>query len=492
LRAERTFDAFIDGNAYAALPPPFFVRTPPTPLRDPYVVAVSPDAAALLDIDATAFEDPQVVRAFAGSAPLPGASPIAAVYAGHQFGSWVPQLGDGRALLLGDVRNARGERWEVQLKGSGETAFSRMGDGRAVLRSTIREFLCSEAMDALGIPTTRALAIIGSDEPVYRETVETAAVLTRLAPSFVRFGTFEFFFSRGDRDALLTLADWVIDRHFPQIPKNENRYAAFLREVVARTARLMAQWQSVGFQHGVMNTDNMSILGLTLDYGPFGFMEGYDAEWICNHSDHLGRYRFSAQPGIGLWNLNVLAASLDPLIDEAAATAALGSYEPQLRATYLELSKRKLGLDRWPGDDYAILGDLLGLMARARADYTLTFRALCSVSAAANAADASFVTAFGAHENDASAWLNRYRSALREQDTPEAERMTAMRSTNPAYVLRNYLAQAAIERAQRRDFSEVGRLLAALRAPFDERPQFEDYAKPAPDWAQSIEVSCSS
>ncbi|MDQ2681583.1 MAG: protein adenylyltransferase SelO family protein, partial [Candidatus Eremiobacteraeota bacterium] len=244
----------------------FAIETAPTPLPDPYLVSYNPSAAALLDLPET--PSAELVKVLAGNEAASGSLPTAAVYAGHQFGSWVPQLGDGRALSLGAIRNARAEHWEVQLKGSGQTPFSRMGDGRAVLRSTIREYLCSEAMSALGIPTTRALAIVGSDDPVYRETVETAAVLTRLSPSFVRFGTFEYFYYRGEHSQLETLADLVIERHFPNLPPKPARYGAFLREVAIRTARMIAGWQTVGFQHGVMNTDNMSILGLTLDYGP--------------------------------------------------------------------------------------------------------------------------------------------------------------------------------------------------------------------------------
>ncbi|MGZ3517456.1 MAG: protein adenylyltransferase SelO [Vulcanimicrobiaceae bacterium] len=482
----------ITGNAYADLPSAFYVRTPPTPLRDPYLVAVSPDAAQFAGIDAAALRSPDVVRALGGSAEIPGAMPIATAYAGHQFGSWVPQLGDGRALLLGDIRTTLGQRLEVQLKGAGETAFSRMGDGRAVLRSTIREFLCSEAMDALGIPTTRALAIVGSDDPVYRESVETAAVLTRLAPSFVRFGTFEFFFARGDREAQRTLADWLIGHYFPDVRDTANPYASFFREVVLRTARLIAQWQAIGFQHGVMNTDNMSILGLTLDYGPFGFMEAYDPEWICNHSDHLGRYRFTAQPGIALWNLHVLAAALEPLLDDETATAALREYEPELRATYVEICRRKLGVAEWPSGSYALLGDLFSLMERAKADYTLAFRELSGTAREPGANDRAFLELFRNEANDAQQWLERYRETLASQGTRDEIRIPAMRAVNPVYVLRNYVAQIAIEHAQRRDFSEVERLLAALRSPFHERPEFSDLTGPAPDWAQSLEVSCSS
>lgn len=492
MSAERPIDTLVTGNSYAELPSRFFVPTAPTPLRDPYFVAVSPHAAALLDLDPSAIAEPSFVRALAGSDAIAGATTIATAYAGHQFGSWVPQLGDGRALLLGERRNALGESWEIQLKGAGETPFSRMGDGRAVLRSSIREFLCSEAMDALGVPTTRALAIVGSDDAVYRETPETAAVVTRVAPSFVRFGTFEYFAARGDAEAVRTLADRVIDRHFPEAAGAERRYAAFLQSVAERTARTIAHWQAVGFQHGVMNTDNMSILGLTLDYGPFGFMERYDPDWICNHSDHLGRYRFAAQPSIALWNLRALAAALEPLLDEESAAAALACYEPELRAAYLALCRRKLGLREWPDDSYDLLGDLFALMGHARADYTQTFRRLCEVAASPTDADEAFCETFAARDVEARSWLERYRAAIRTSGLGEDVRAAAMRAANPAYILRNYLAQTAISRAQQRDYSAIERLLAALRAPFEERPEFADFARPAPEWAESLEVSCSS
>ncbi|HEY1403580.1 MAG TPA: YdiU family protein, partial [Pyrinomonadaceae bacterium] len=290
-------------NTYARLPAAFYSKVSPTALIDPYLVSFNPAAAAVIDLDPREAERPEFVAYFGGGRTLPGAEPLAMLYAGHQFGSYVPQLGDGRAILLGEVRNARGAKWDLHLKGAGQTPYSRGFDGRAVLRSTIREYLCGEAMHALGIPSSRALCIVGSHEPVRRETVETAATLVRMAESHVRFGTFEVFYYRQQPDRVRELADYVIAHHFPELDGAEDKYRQFLIDVARRTARVIAKWQAVGFAHGVMNTDNMSIIGLTIDYGPFGFLDEYDAGFICNHSDYVGRYAFDQQPNVGLWNL---------------------------------------------------------------------------------------------------------------------------------------------------------------------------------------------
>ncbi|HEY8061916.1 MAG TPA: YdiU family protein, partial [Gemmatimonadales bacterium] len=310
-------------NSFARLPESFYQRVTPTPLPNPRLVALNPGVADLLDLDASEGCRPGLVAAFNGDVPLPGSAPLAAIYAGHQFGVWVPQLGDGRAILFGEVVNSRHQRWDVQLKGGGLTRFSRMGDGRAVLRSTIREYLGGEAMHGLGNPTTRSLAIIGSDAPVYRERVEGAALLVRVAPTHVRFGSFEVFASRGQDALVRQLADYVIEQYFPNLltlPEHE-RYLAWLGTVIDRTARLMAAWLSVGFAHGVMNTDNMSIVGITLDYGPFGWMDAFDRGFIPNHSDPAGRYAFDQQPRVGLWNCARLAEAILPLLGAALPDA---------------------------------------------------------------------------------------------------------------------------------------------------------------------------
>ncbi|MDH5428247.1 MAG: YdiU family protein, partial [Nitrospirota bacterium] len=331
-------------NTYAKLPDVFWERVKPTPFPNPFVVSVNPAAAELLNLDPGEFSRPDFAEFFCGSKLLPGSDPIAMLYSGHQFGHYVPQLGDGRAIMLGEVKNTNGEPWELQLKGAGLTRFSRDGDGRAVLRSTIREYLCGEAMHALGIPTTRSLCIVAGEEIVWREKPEPGAMLLRMAPSHVRFGSFEVFHYRRQYEYLKLLADYVIDQHYPHVREAENPYARLLHEVAMRTGHLVAQWQAVGWAHGVLNTDNMSILGLTMDYGPYGFMERYDPTFICNHSDHQGRYSFQHQPDIGYWNIRALGQTLSQLIDEDALKMAPQLYEQAMLEKYAELMRGKLGL----------------------------------------------------------------------------------------------------------------------------------------------------
>jgi serine/tyrosine/threonine adenylyltransferase len=479
-------------NRYARLPPAFYRKLEPTPLAAPYLVSVSDDAATLLDLDPAEIRSERFLNMLAGNLVPPGAEPLAMLYAGHQFGTFVPQLGDGRALLLGEVVNARRERWSMQLKGAGETPFSRTADGRAVLRSSIREYLCSEAMHALGIPTTRALGIAGADEPVYRETAETAAVLLRLAPSHVRFGSFEVFYARRETAYLKQLADHVIEEHFAQFAGAPDACEKFLIEVVERTARLIARWQAVGFCHGVMNTDNMSILGLTLDYGPFGFMEAFNPGHICNHSDTQGRYSYENQPYIGLWNCSRLAQALTPLIDAEKCNAALARYEGAYLAQYGALMRAKLGLAQALDGDDALAADLLGLLAEHGTDYTIFFRALAGFDTNPGAANAG-VRDLMVNRAAFDAWATQYSARLAAESSHDAGRRVRMNQANPKYVLRNHLAQVAIEKATKsKDFSEIDRLLSLLQRPFDEQPEHEAYAAPPPDWASDISVSCSS
>ena len=359
-------------HGFGHLPPAFYTRLQPAPLPDPYLVAGSDDAARAIGLDPSAFREKDTVAALAGSRVPRGADTLAAVYAGHQFGVYVPQLGDGRALLLGDVPALDGGRWELQLKGSGRTPYSRMGDGRAVLRSSIREFLASEAMAGLGVPTTRALSVVGADQPVIRETVETAAVVVRMSPSFVRFGNFEFFFWRQQAEPLRQLADYVIDAFYPACRAAPQPYLALLEQVVARTAELIAHWQAVGFCHGVMNTDNMSILGLTIDYGPFQFMDGFDAAHICNHSDDAGRYAYNQQPAVAHWNLYCLGQALIPLIEDVEATqAVLERFKPAVTAAMEQRFRDKLGLATTQDGDDALLQSLLERLQAERTDWTI-------------------------------------------------------------------------------------------------------------------------
>jgi uncharacterized protein YdiU (UPF0061 family) len=465
------------------------------PLTNPYLVAASGDVANLIGMDPARFTEPRVLQALAGSQEILGTTPVASVYSGHQFGVWAGQLGDGRALLLGEV-SVSGEPsggLELQFKGAGPTPYSRMGDGRAVLRSSIREFLCSEAMHALGIPTTRALCVVGSDDPVRRETMETAAVVTRVAESFIRFGHFEHFAAKGEDDALKTLADYVIDRHYPQCRDTDafagNAYAALVNAVSVRTADLMAQWQAVGFCHGVMNTDNMSILGLTIDYGPFQFLDGFNPAHICNHSDSQGRYACNQQPNVAYWNLFCLAQALMPLIgDENLALAALEPYRERFSKAYQRRMRAKLGFALPRPGDGPLIEDLMQLLAKERVDWTIFWRRLSHH--AAEGASPEPVRDLFVDRAGFDAWLLRYRELI----ALEGQSLDAnlMLNSNPAYVLRNHLGEEAIQAAKTGDFEPLHRLQAVLAAPFAEQPGADHYADFPPDWASSIEISCSS
>jgi serine/tyrosine/threonine adenylyltransferase len=482
------------GNTFGELPPAFYTRLNPTPLPSPYLVCASESAAALIGLDPAELNSDDFLQVFSGNAVHPHAQPLAAVYSGHQFGVWAGQLGDGRAILLGDAK-APGEphgTLELQLKGSGKTPYSRMGDGRAVLRSSIREFLCSEAMAGLRIPTSRALCVIGSDLRVMRELPETTAVVTRMAQSFVRFGSFEHWFYHQQPQALKTLADYVLRQNYPELLDAPDPYASLLREVTRRTAELVAQWQSVGFMHGVLNTDNMSILGITLDYGPFGFMEAYDPAHICNHTDQQGRYSYRMQPRIGEWNCYALGQAMVSLIgDVDEVHQALAVYQSAFDAKMAALWQAKLGLrGREDGDDQ-LLAALLEILASNRVDFPLFFRRLSALKTDSANNDAPLRDLF-IDRPAFDAWSVKYRLRLKQEQSNDAARKLSMDQVNPKYVLRNYLAQAAIEKAQQKDFSEVQRLLQVLQRPYDEQPEHDAYAELPPDWAAGIEVSCSS
>ncbi|MDO5624743.1 MAG: YdiU family protein [Pseudomonadota bacterium] len=483
-------------HGFAGLGADFHTALPPQPLPQPYWMARSAAMARELGLGDDWWQAREALEAFSGSRALAGSAPLASVYSGHQFGVWAGQLGDGRALLLGEVQAANGQWLELQLKGSGLTPYSRMGDGRAVLRSSIREFLCSEAMHALGVPTTRALCITGSDAPVRRETVETAAVVTRVAPSFIRFGHFEHFSASGQHAQLKALADFVIDHHYPHCRTAPQPYAALLAEVTRRTAALIAQWQAVGFMHGVMNTDNMSVLGLTIDYGPFQFMDGFNPAHICNHSDHAGRYAYARQPQVAQWNLFALGQALLPLIGEP--DDALAVLEPYKTIFPAELDARmaaKLGLA--PGNEaaraqvHAHVQRWLDLLARERTDWPLFWRHLSLH--VAGAAAGTVLDLF--HDRVAAERLLLQYKELPAQagQAPDADLML---QTNPTFVLRNYLAEQAIAQAKQKDFGMLQDLLAVLEKPFDEHPAHahppHNWAGFPPDWAQDIHISCSS
>src|SRR6185295_5692310 len=489
---KRLLETLSFDNTYAQLPESFYARVNPTPFASPpYLVSFNPAAAELIDLDSDQAKRPEFAGVFGGSLLVPGMEPLAMLYSGHQFGVYVPQLGDGRAILLGEVRNARGEKWDLHLKGAGLTPFSREGDGRAVLRSTIREYLCGEALHGLGIPTTRALCIVGSDDQVYRERVETGAMLVRMAPSHVRFGSFEILYYRKQHERLKILADYVIANHFPHLADDTEKYANFFCEVVERTARLIAQWQAIGWAHGVMNTDNMSIHGITLDYGPFGFIDDYDPGFICNHSDHNGRYAFNQQPFIGLWNLSCLAQALIPLAQKEELKASLDRYTPLCEGRYMELMRAKFGLIQTKEEDAPLIQDLLALMQLHHVDYTNLFRALGLFQTGSPSLNQGLRDFF--LDRDAfDKWAHRYEDRLREEGSRDADRLVRMNRVNPKYVLRNYLAQTAIEKAQQKDFSEIDRLLTLLQNPYNDQPGMDGYAASPPNWGKHLAVSCSS
>ena len=482
-------------NSFARLPEAFFQRLEVTPLQRAHLAVFNQQAAELLNLHPDEAQRKDLAAFFNGEKPLPGYEPLAAIYAGHQFGHLTPQLGDGRAILLGEVTNEAGERWELQLKGAGITPYSRRGDGRAVLRSTIREYLCSEAMHGLGIPTTRALLMTGSEEEIYREQIETGAMLLRMAPSHVRFGSFELFYYRREIEPIKQLADYVISHHYPELVDHPKKYLELFRQITLRTAEMIAKWQLVGFAHGVMNTDNMSVLGLTLDYGPFGFLDGYEPGYICNHSDPYGRYAFDQQPNIGGWNLSKLGQALLPILDgepteaAAAANAILEEYDPRLQQHYHQGMLQKLGLKESHDDDGALIDDLLKLLEINHIDYSIFFRTLCDFNEAVEQSPLrdQFLDRDG-FDN----WAERYNERLQAEESNREQRQLKMKQVNPKYILRNYLAQQAIENAEAGDYSEIERLHTLLQHPFDEQPEFDHYAAAPPEWSGELEISCSS
>ncbi len=517
------FGALPKVNSFAGLPADFYTRLATRPLKAPRLLHVSREAAARLGLSDVALTSPAFLDVVSGTTPMPGGDTLAAVYSGHQFGVWAGQLGDGRAHLLGEIAGPQGN-WEVQLKGAGFTPYSRMGDGRAVLRSSVREYLASAAMQGLGIPTTHALSLVTADDPVMRETVETAAVVARMAPSFVRFGSFEHWAARKNPENLKLLADYVIDRFYPDCraagtacvgqagtPVTEAAahapYVALLQAVVVRTAELMAAWQVVGFCHGVMNTDNMSILGLTLDYGPYGFMDGFDARHVCNHTDTNGRYAWHAQPAVGHWNLYQLANSLHEIVPDAdALRGALDQFEPTFLAAMQRRMMQKLGLSDWQAGDETLIDDLWTLMQASHADFTLTFRQLAhapgmtetampqvqiDLGDTVRAGLTPFVDLF-LDRDAARAWLARYLQRAARDGQAWQDRLDGMLAANPLYGLRNHLAQQAIDAATQGDPSEIDRLVKLLANPFVAQDGMQAYAALPPAWASKLEVSCSS
>jgi uncharacterized protein YdiU (UPF0061 family) len=486
----KALDELIFDNRFARLGDAFSTSVLPEPLAEPRLVVSSDAALALLDINPAQAQLPLFAEIFSGHKLWADADPRAMVYSGHQFGSYNPRLGDGRGLLLGEICNEAGQYWDLHLKGAGQTPYSRMGDGRAVLRSSIREFLASEALAALGIPSSRAACVIGSSTPVWREKQERGATVLRLAQSHVRFGSFEYFYYTKQPEQLKELADHVLAAHFPQCLEQAEPHLAMFREIVERNAELIAKWQAYGFCHGVMNTDNMSILGITFDFGPFAFLDDFDQHFICNHSDHEGRYSYSNQVPIAQWNLSALAQALTPFISVDALRETIDLFLPLYQAHYLDLMRRRLGLLSAEDNDQELLNALLKLMQAGGVDYTLFFRRL---------GDAPAQTALASLRNDFvdlkgfDAWGEQYLARLaREDNGTPAQRQARMHAVNPLYILRNYLAQQAIDKAEDGDYAEVRRLHNVLSDPFNEQPGMAGYAQRPPDWGKHLEISCSS
>lgn len=456
----------------------------PQPLREPRLLHLNQGLLRELGLDGVGEAD--WLACCGLGQPLPGMQPVAQVYAGHQFGGYSPRLGDGRALLLGEQQAPDGQRWDLHLKGAGKTPFSRFGDGRAVLRSSIREYLASEALHALGIPTTRALVLVGSDEPVYREQVESGATVLRTAPSHLRFGHFEYFAWSGQGEKIPALIDYALRHHFPELESGAELFA----EVVRRTARLIAKWQAAGFCHGVMNTDNMSLLGLTLDYGPYGFIDAYVPDFVCNHSDPGGRYALDQQPAVGYWNLQKLAQALTDQVDGEALAAALAQYEHQLMLHYSELMRARLGLEIWEDEDPTLFRQLFQLLAAHRVDYHLFLRRLGELTSQGEWP--ASLLALLPDPAPWQEWLDAYRARLAREGSQDAARKARMDAVNPKYVLRNALAQQVIDAAETGNMAPFERLFAVLQHPYDEQPEYEDLATPVPQWYCGGELSCSS
>jgi len=483
-------------SSYARLPERFFARMEPTPVADPRLLRFNHPLAADIGLDVAGRDDAALAALFSGNARFPGTEPIAAVYAGHQFGHFVPQLGDGRALLLGDAWGRDGMRRDIQLKGSGRTPYSRGGDGRAALGPVLREYLVSEAMHALCIPTTRALAAVATGESVFREETLPGAILTRVAASHVRVGTFQYFAARGDTDGVRLLADYVIDRHYPQASSDERPYLALLRAVIEAQASLVAAWMHVGFIHGVMNTDNMAVSGETIDFGPCAFVDSYDPGAVFSSIDRQGRYAYGNQPHAAAWNLARFAETLLPLIDSnaeralALAEESMAVFSTRYADLWLAGMRRKLGLSAPQEGDAALAEELLDAMHRNHADFTLTFRRLCAAAASASA-DEGVRTLF-ASPSDYDRWAVRWRARLTHDPVDAAARAAAMRRVNPEYIPRNHRIEQVIRAAEKQDFGPFAEMSEALSQPYRPREGFDSYAHPPQPGERVLHTFCGT
>ncbi len=492
-----TLEHFDWTHSFFELGPDFFQAKSPDPVAAPYIIDANPEAATLIGLDQAEFERPEFVEYFSGNRLLPGAQPLAMDYSGHQFGLYNPRLGDGRGLLLGAVQNGSGHAWDVYLKGCGPTRFARGFDGRATLRASIREYLGGEAVHGLGIPTTRSLAVIGIGELVFRETPQPGALLVRLSDSHVRFGSFENFHYTNRPEAVTQLADFVIQRHYPDIANEANKYQLLFRTVMHKTARLIAQWQSVGFIHGVMNTDNMTLTGTTFDYGPFGFMDRFNPDFTPNQTDGHGRYAFGRQAEIGHWNLTKLGETLTHLIAPEIITEELEQYQTVFNRYYLELMGEKLGLEILDSEVAGLVGTLFQKLYEHQVDYTLFFRRLADFP---RETPANLRAMFN-DPADLDALLDLYRKLIEREDPDLDDRKEKMNRVNPRFILRNYLLERAIDQAMKQsDYSEVERLRILLQDPYNDRPEIfkryridpELYAAETPESHVEMRLSCSA
>jgi len=469
-------------NPYLKLPDECHDRVAPAPLKNAFLIHANEEVAKMLDIDATELNTESFADFANGALALEGSDTFAMCYAGHQFGFFVERLGDGRAINIGTHNG-----FHMQLKGAGQTKYSRSGDGRAVLRSSIREYLMSEAMHGLGIETTRALALIGSKHEVFRQTWEKGAIVLRVSPSWVRFGTFEYFAHKKRYEELEALADYAIEESYPHLMDEPNKYLHFFTEVVGKTARLMAEWQAVGFNHGVMNTDNMSIAGLTIDYGPYAFLDDYDFQYICNHTDSGGRYSFGNQPNIGEWNLRALMTALSPIINIEKMEKILEHYSRLYTQRYLYLMGKKIGLERAEENDIDLFKHLLGMLQGLTVDYTLFFRTLSHYRG-----DRTALLKLGLLHMPMNDWLDSYDERLKEDSLSVEDRQASMLKTNPKYVLKNYILQEAIDAAEEGDYSMIDDLFKIAQDPYAEHEAFERWAEITPDEFKNKKLSCSS
>jgi uncharacterized protein YdiU (UPF0061 family) len=468
-------------NTFTTLPPFLFEHVTPTPLTNPKLIHVSSHKE---DIGLTLSSD-EILNWLNGNEAIPGEQRISTRYAGHQFGVWAGQLGDGRAISLGELLN-QGQRFEIQTKGSGLTPFSRMGDGKAVIRSSVREYLCSEAMFGLNIPTSRVLALITGDDPVYRESVERSALVARVFPTNLRFGHFEMCYHFEKKDELKSLCEYLRKYFF-----NDKSLEEMLVEIVARTAKLMAKWQDVGFCHGVMNTDNMSVLGLTIDYGPFGFLEDTNLSHICNHSDHQGRYAYNQQPSVGMWNLERFLVCFIDLVSKDFLQKTLSSYPAIFEKEYTRLCRKKLGLIKEEADDFKLFISALKMLDQLSIDYTFFWRELSNFRAGDRESLNRIWNYYG-NRQELIDWLNDYSNRLKLESISSEERSIQMKKNNPKFILRNYIAQEIIDDVEKGSSEKLQNWLEVLYNPFDEHENFDSYSKPTPSELKNFVVSCSS